>query len=250
LKTVSILDIPFHALTLTDTLKILRGFLEEKRNHVVVTPNPESVMRARRDENYKNALLYADLRLPDSIGIWLAAKILGRPVPERLGGCDTAQSFFNTLKERDGVTTAFLLGAAPGVAEEAQKRLENQYENLRITGLRHGYFNNEEEALSAVAEINRTAPDILVLGMGMPRQELFAQKYRDKIDTRVTLCLGGSIDVWGGKVKRAPVFMCRIGLEWLWRLLRQPSRAKRMLDLPRFLITVLKQKHNGSKFSV
>jgi N-acetylglucosaminyldiphosphoundecaprenol N-acetyl-beta-D-mannosaminyltransferase len=237
IKTISILNIPFHAVTATDTLKILQGFLAGQQNRVVVTPNPEAVMRARQDGDFKRALLSADLCLADGVGILLASKFIRDPVPERVTGGDASAMVFKILAEQSG--TVFLLGAAPGVAEEAKKNLERQYKNLRITGLRHGYFNNKEEELSAVAEINRTTPDVLILGMGMPRQELFAQEYRDKVDARITLCVGGLIDVWGGKVKRAPAFMCRIGLEWLWRLLKQPSRAKRMLALPRFVMAVV-----------
>ncbi|MDR1664996.1 MAG: WecB/TagA/CpsF family glycosyltransferase [Clostridiales bacterium] len=234
-KEVNILGVPFDSMPKAEALEILRHFLTENKNHLVVTPNPEAVMLCKRDEGFKRAVLGADLRFADGIGIIIASKIIKDPIPERVSGCDTAFAFLQSVAPHG--KTVYLLGAAPGVAEAAKINLEKSCPGLRVTGIHHGYFNGEEEA-GVLEEIKTLRPDVLILGMGMPRQEKWAAAHRD-LPARITFCAGGSIDVWAGKVKRAPEWMRRAGLEWLYRLASQPVRAKRMLDLPRFLAAII-----------
>ena len=226
-------------MTLDGVLSVLEGYLCEGQNHVVATPNPEAVMEAGRNPVFMQALNAADLSLPDGVGIVMASRILKCPVPCRLGGYDTTMKFFDKIKHMG--KSVYLLGAGPGVAKAAGCAIEAKFPGLTVAGARDGYFNTNEE-LSIIAEINALQPDILLLGMGMVKQTLWAINNKAMINVRLTLCLGGSIDVMAGKVKRPPLFMRRIGLEWLGRLIIQPSRAKRMLDLPRFTIKVLRKR--------
>lgn len=237
MRTNTVLGVPFDAMTAEEAMKRLTAFLEENRNHIIVTPNPEAVMQAGRDPDFAQALLDADARLPDGIGIILASWLLGERIPCRLRGIDTTLALFEKVREQH--RTAYFLGAAPGVAERAKANMERQYPGLTVIGCHDGYFNAEEEII-ILNEIRALQPDILLVGMGMPKQELWAAAHRD-LPVRLTLCLGGSIDVMAGEVKLAPAFLRRIGLEWLYRLLSEPSRAKRMLDLPRFMIAVVQQ---------
>jgi len=208
------------------------GFLQTERNHLIVTPNPEMVMLAQANAGFMRILQNADLVLADGIGIILAARWRGLPISVRVTGCDTALELLKTaaLEER----TCYLLGAAPGVAEQARQNLQQQ--GIRVIGAHDGFFSDDSEILE---EIRGLAPDILIVGMGMPRQEEWAARHLDTLPCKITLCLGGSIDIYAGNVRRAPAFLRRIGLEWFYRLVTNPSRAMRMLSLPKFALTVL-----------
>jgi len=176
----------------------------------------------------------AALSLADGIGIIIAARLKRLKLPERVRGFDIAAALLARLSGKNG-GKVYLLGAAPGVAKRAAENIERLYPGVTVIGHHHGFFKDDKQI---VAEINRLSPDIVIIGMGMPRQELWAAKNRN-INARITMCLGGTINVLAGEVKLAPAFMRKIGLEWLYRLISQPSRAKRMLDLPRFIFAVI-----------
>ena len=229
---VTILQVPFHGITVQNALDILHSYLLSERNHLVVTPNPEAVMIAQRDKNYLKILQSADLVLADGIGIVLAARWKRGYMPSRVRGCDTTLALINTNKN----CSFYFLGAAPGVAETARDKLKKQ--GFNIVGARDGYFDAETERI-IIEEIQALKPDVLLVGMGMPRQEEWAAANLHTLPCKITLCIGGTIDILAGNVKRAPKIMRDLGLEWLYRLVCNPSRAKRMLDLPRFTWAVL-----------
>ena len=234
---VTILEVPFHGLTYQAALDTLLAFLKTDHNHLVVTPNPEALMLAKRDESFLHVLQSADLVLPDGIGIMLAAKWQKSPLPARVPGCDITLSLLKAAKNH----TCYILGGAPGVADLAKYNLARQ--KINVIGARDGYFNEETEKI-IIAEIQKMAPDILIVGMGMPKQEEWSRKYLHILPCKVTLCVGGTIDIMAGTVKRAPKIMRRLGLEWLFRFATNPGRIKRMPDLPKFLLTILiKPKH-------
>ena len=228
-----ILNVPFNGLSKEEALQALLELLETDGNHLVVTPNPEACMLAQRDKNFLDILQSANLVFPDGIGILLAAKYLKLPIPTRVTGCDITMSLLNAAKNH----SCFLVGGKPGVAEKARSNLINQ--GINVLGAYSGYFDYKEQIL-ILEEIRRLKPDILLVGMGMPKQEQWAFTHLRSLPCKVTLCVGGSIDIFAGNVKRAPEIMRRIGLEWLYRLISQPSRAKRMLDLPKFVLAVYK----------
>ena len=231
----SILQVPFHALKQNEALDILISFLNTSENHLVVTPNPEAVMLSRRNSEFLYILQNADLVLADGIGILIAAKILKLPISARVPGCDIALALLNKTK---GVSV-FLLGAKPGAAKKAAGIFLS--EGINIVGARDGYFDKETE-VEIIREIQTIKPDILIVGMGMPRQEVWAKSHFDILPCKITMCLGGSIDIFAGEVIRAPKIMRRFGMEWFYRLVTNPWRAKRMLDLPRFIKEVIKER--------
>ena len=239
MKDIEILGIPFNSLSVEEALDLLESYLAEPKNHIIITPNPEGVMQARRNPAFKEALLGADLRLADGTGIVLASRYLGNPLPERVRGVDTIFALFERLSKKGRKFTAYFLGGAPGIAQEAKQKMEAQFPNLYVAGLHHGYFNAEDEQ-AILEELNRIQPDILLVCTGMPKAEIWAHTHRS-IPARLTMCLGGTLDIMAGNVKMAPSIMRKLGLEWLFRLLKQPSRAKRMLDIPRFVLTVVKK---------
>jgi len=237
---MKILNVSFDSLTFDETLLTLLGYLETNRNHMVVTPNPEALMLAQRNESFLNILQKADLVLADGIGILLAARLKGIPIPERVPGCDIAMALLQATASTAGRPGAghscYLLGAAPGVAEKARRKLQEQ--GITVVGAQDGYFTDENFILG---EIRSLAPDILLVGMGMPRQEEWLAKHLHTLPCKISLCVGGSIDIISGSVRRAPKIMRIFGLEWLYRLVTNPRRARRMLDLPRFVWAVLMQ---------
>ena len=229
-----ILEVPFHGISRKDALNTLLGFLNEPRNHLVVTPNPEAVMLAQRNRDFMRILQNADLVLPDGIGIVLAAKWRNKPITNRVTGCDITMDL---LRAAEG-STCYILGAAPDVAETARQELMKQ--NINVAGAHHGYFSQMDEE-KILTEIKTYKPDILLVGMGMPQQEVWAAAHLHTLPCRITLCIGGTIDIMAGKVRRAPNIVRLLGFEWLYRLICEPSRAKRMLDLPRFAWAVINE---------
>lgn len=217
-------------------------FFNEDGLHKVYTPNSEIIMAAYKDDNFKNVLNSAELLTADGIGVVYASKILGKPIAERAAGYDIACEVLDRIKGNShGV---FLFGGKPGVAETAKEKLEERYPGIKISGCRNGYFKPEEEQ-SIVEEINNSGADLIFVCLGAPKQELWIDKYKDSLKANVAMGVGGSLDVFAGTALRAPEFYCKHGLEWFYRLMKQPSRAGRMMALPKFGLTVLLK---GRKF--
>ena len=226
-KKQIIMQVPFDGLSYSEALETLMGFLQSNNNHMVVTPNPEFLMMAKRDGDFLHILQKADLVLADGIGILLAARKLKLNIPERVPGCDITADLLKKAKGYD----CFLLGAAPGVAKKARENLIKQ--GINVIGTHDGFFDEEAEKI-LLKELNQLKPDILIIGMGSPRQEKWLNRHFYNLPCKISICVGGSIDILAGNVRRAPKILRRMGLEWLYRLITNPSRAKRMLDLPRF----------------
>jgi N-acetylglucosaminyldiphosphoundecaprenol N-acetyl-beta-D-mannosaminyltransferase len=236
MKTAPILAVSFDALDNAAALEAMLALLQTERGGLVVTPNPEALMLARRDPEFLRALQGAELVFADGIGVLIAARIRRIPVPCRLPGCDMALALVEAAA-REGYSV-YLLGAAPGVASRAKERLEEAYPGLRVLGAADGFFNEAGEQY-ILEKIRELAPDILLVGMGMPRQELWAYRRLGELPCKLTMCVGGSLDVFAGNLKRAPKVMQRLGLEWLYRTVKQPSRIRRLAALPRFLFLIL-----------
>jgi len=224
-----------------ETLDTLEGYLDldTPQNHIIVTPNPEGVMQARRNQDFKNAIKNADLSLADGTGIILAAKYTGQKIPGRVRGYDTVIAMFERFLQKGRNFTVYFLGGMPGVAEKAKANMEKRYPNMKVVGYHHGFFTDDIEIING---INELSPDILLVCMGMPRSELWATKNRS-INACITMCVGGSINIMAGELKLTPPILRKLGLEWLHRLVREPSRAKRQLDIPRFVFTIIRNRN-------
>ena len=204
--------------------------LMERRGAYVCTPNPEIVMAARRDPEVMNAVNGADLVLADGVGVVWAAKRFGRPLPERVAGID----LLSVLLERMS-GSVYVLGGCPGVAEKAAESIAASHPNVSIAGAHDGYFTDE---LALTAELGETRPDLLLVCLGAPKQELWMAAHRD-LPVGLMIGLGGTVDVLAGTAERAPLRWREHGLEWLYRLLRQPGRWKRQLSLFGFAWSVI-----------
>ena len=206
------------------------------RSRFAVSMNPELVMRAHRDPVAMEAVMDADLRLPDGVGMVWAARRQGASGAERVPGIELAELVLEHAAAAG--RPVYLLGAAPGTAEEAAENLKERFPRLTVVGTRDGYFRLEEE-VKVVAAVRESGAEVLLTGMGAPRQEIFLHRNRERLGVDLALGVGGSLDVWAGRVRRAPVPFQRLGLEWLYRLFTDPRRMGRQLVLPRFVLSVL-----------
>ncbi len=235
-KTVDILGVKFGDLGISDSADYIMKMTEEERFHYVFTPNSEMVMAAVKDKAFEDILNSADLLTADGIGIIYASKILSRPIAERASGYDISLELMG--KAAASGKTLYLFGAAPGVAEKAAQMLKEKYPRLIISGLHDGYFDLEEEK-KIIDDINEKKPDLLFVCLGCPKQEKWIFENRDKLNAKVAMGLGGCLDVYAGNVKRAPDIYIKLGLEWFYRLMKEPKRFFRMLALPKFMIKVI-----------
>jgi len=235
-----VLGVGFDSLTAEEAAAAGMELLEHGRGAYIVTPNPEIVWMCRKDPALHAAIDAAALVLADGVGISIGAKILGRPLKARIPGIDFMSGLFPELAARG--KRVFLLGAKPGVAQQAADRLAAQYPGLRFCGVHDGYFSEDGPVLE---EINAASPDLLLVCLGAPKQEKWMHTHADALRVPLMMGLGGALDVYAGVVERAPVRWQKLGLEWLHRLLREPWRIKRMSRLPVFLFAVIWQRIRG-----
>ena len=232
---INILGVAFDALTLGEAEERADALLCSGAGGYIVTANPEIVLRCREDAAYAAAVNGAALVLADGVGDLCAARILGTPLPGRVAGADLVPRLLARLAERGG--SVFLYGARPGVAERAGESLQSACPGLRIAGTENGYISDETALLEA---LEREKPDLLLLGLGAPRQELWMAENRQRTPA-VMIGVGGLLDVFAGDIPRAPEAWQRLGLEWLYRLLREPRRFKRVIRLPKILLLALRE---------
>lgn len=237
LQPITILQTPVHPLTMAQTLTAVRRFMAEPRLHRICTTNPEFVMAAQRDPLFRRILWEADLCIPDGVGLLLAGRWLGTPLPERVPGSELIYHLAE-LCAREG-WRPFLLGAAEGVADETAHILQHLYPALQVAGTYAGSPALAENE-TIVQLINASGADVLLVAYGAPRQDKWIYRNRQKLPTvRLAMGVGGSFDFVTGRAKRAPRWVQNLGLEWLHRLAHEPWRWRRMLALPRFALRVL-----------
>ena len=234
---IDVLGVGFDNLTMAEAVAAGTRLLKEEGCHYVVTPNPEIVEVCREDPAAMAAVNGADLVLPDGIGIVKGASMLGTPLKEKTPGIEFAAGLMGEMAKEG--KSLYLLGAKPGVAEQAAERLAAQYPGLKIAGTHDGYF--QDDALVAEA-IRQSGADCVFVCLGAPKQELWMAKWGPETGAHLLCGLGGSLDVFAGVVERAPKFWSDHGLEWFYRLCREPKRIGRMMKLPLFLVHVRKEK--------
>lgn len=226
--------------TMCEAIDAARALLQSDATGYVVTPNAEIAYEALHSEPLRTVLNRAQLVLPDGAGVVLASKLVRTPLKQKVAGFDFAMQLLPVLAELD--LRLFLLGSKPGVAQEAADLLKAQNPGLCICGTADGYFTEDSEAVQA---IRAARADVVFVCLGAPKQEFFMQRNLSASGARLMLGLGGTLDVVAGHVRRAPRWMQKLGLEWLYRLLRQPSRFGRMLRLPKYIFAALKKRWKG-----
>lgn len=235
---VNLLGAGIDALGMEESVEQVAGFVRNGQPRRIMTLNPEFLYRAQFERELLDLVKRADLVTPDGVGIVWACRIAGSPVPERVTGIDLMLRLVEKAAAEGW--RVYLLGGAPGVADEAAEKLRMVYPNLRVAGSHHGYFQ-ENEGIKVAGEINKTKPDLLFVALGAPKQEKWIDRYLEKTGAAVAVGVGGSLDVLAGRVRRAPRWVRRLRLEWLYRLFREPSRWRRQLVLPLFAWMVIKE---------
>ena len=239
-ERVTMLDIPVDRITYQGWMATVERWVQaDDRAHQVCTVNPEFVMMAQRDPNFRHILQRADLCIADGVGLLWAARRLAQPLPERVTGSDGVFVIAETAARLGW--RLYLLGAAEGVAEQAAQVLVDQYAQLQIAGTYSGSPSGEEEA-DIVARINAAQADVLLVAYGATAQDKWIARNLPRLHVSMAMGVGGAFDFVAGIVPRAPAVMQRYGLEWLYRLYRQPWRWRRMLRLPRFVVSILRQR--------
>ena len=225
-------------------IRIIALRAKQKKRTVIFTPNPQILLSAQKSKKESQPLQASDINIPDGIGVVMASRLTGGKIKARIGGIDLAQDILALAQEKH--YKVFLLGSQKGVAKIAKKNLKKKYPALNICGTHHGYFEKYENE-KIIQKINHARPDIIFVCMGYPRQEEWIIQNKDKLNSvRIFIGLGGSLDVWAQKAKRAPIPLRAIGLEWLYRTVKEPKRARIFFDIPRFLFAVWKSKNGES----
>lgn len=226
--------------TMQESLEHIFDRIASNQKTFIITANAEIIMMAQEDREFYDIITKsADLVLPDGAGVVLAAKYLGYNMPERVAGYDLVQNMLPQAAAKG--LSIYFFGAAPGIAEAAAQNAVSRYPKLKIAGVRNGFFKPQDDQ-AIIQTINDSGADILLLALGVPKQEKFVVKYRDQLKPKVFVGVGGTFDVMAGNVKRAPEFWQKHHLEWLYRLIHQPQRFMRVLALPKFVIKVLLSK--------
>jgi exopolysaccharide biosynthesis WecB/TagA/CpsF family protein len=243
-NTISFFGVDIRNTSMDEALDWIIGRARASEPSVLAFVNPDCLNAAYENEDYRAALRSAHRVLPDGIGVHLGCRIKGQRLGSNLNGTD----LFPRLCERAASSGAslFLLGARPGIAETAAERMQQRVPGLRIAGTHHGFFK-EDETSDVVDTINRSGADILLVAMGAPRQELWLAGHFEALSVPVRMGVGGLFDFYSGRVKRAPVWVREIGMEWVWRILMEPRRMWRryVVGNPKFLYRVWREARNG-----
>ncbi|HEY8347687.1 MAG TPA: WecB/TagA/CpsF family glycosyltransferase [Symbiobacteriaceae bacterium] len=238
-----VLALEVDKVTMQEALERCLAFVDGEQPRLVVTPNAEIAYAALQDPELAAILNGADLVVPDGAGVVLASRILGDPVPEKVGGVDLATNLVAALSEQ-GRGRIYLLGARPEVVAEAARRLAERYPGITVAGYRDGYFSPAEEA-DVVAAIRAARADVLFVGMGSPKQERFLSRNLDRLNVKIGMGVGGTLDVWAGAARRAPDWMIRANLEWLYRIVKFGRYGRSLPPLFKFMLAVLVTRVRG-----
>lgn len=234
-KSVEILGVRIDAVDAREALDIAVRLAQADRPSYIVTPNAEIVVASRSHSDLKHALACAELAVGDGVGVLWASRVLRRPLPEKVNGIDLMLALLKEARARS--LRVYLLGASSEVVTLAARRIRTEM-GVDVVGFHHGYFSDSED-VDVFRSICAAEPDIIFVGMGSPRQELWMYRHVQILRRGVMMGVGGSFDVISGAKTRAPLKMQQLGLEWLYRLIKEPSRIRRIAALPKFVALVL-----------
>ena len=238
----NILSVEFDNTTLDEAVDTALGYIDRGERCRVVTPNAEIGLDCLKNDSLCRIVNNSQLVLPDGIGVVYAAKILGKTLKGRVAGVEFGEKLAEKLQNTG--KTLFLFGGKPGVADAAAQNLKVKYPGLEIAGTLNGYYSDEN---AIIDEINAASPDALFVCLGCPKQEMFMERNGGRLNAKLMAGLGGSLDVFSGNAQRAPEIFRKLGLEWLYRLIKEPKRIKRMARLPLYLIYAFKYRGKEKK---
>lgn len=237
-KTVKLLDFPVDTFNYDDALNYAKELLDYSKSSHIVTINPEIIQSAKKNSHLAEILKESELVVPDGIGIKIGLLIKNVKV-SRIAGVDFAKSLL-CESAKMGIPVA-LVGAKQEVIEKAQENILKSYPDLNIVYSHNGYFDNDEEIIN---EVKEKSPKLMLVALGSPKQEEFIYKAKNILPSTLMIGIGGSFDVWAGAVKRAPKIWQKLGMEWLYRVINQPERMKRIFPtLPNFICSIIKEQY-------
>jgi len=244
MEQISIMGVRINNVTMNEVLNTIEEKIKNEGTYVIYTPNTEFIMMCQTDEDFLNYMNKSDINIPDGIGLIYAAKLKSLSLKEKVAGYDLSVNMLE-MANRDELKL-YAIGGKPGVAETAMKNIHEKYPNINIVGCHHGYFKGShlgiighEEEIQVIDEINIAKPDILFVGFGAKKQEQWIQYNKNKLNAKIIIGNGGTLDGLAGNVKRAPDIFIKLGLEWFYRLIKDPKRISRQIVLPIFMIKVL-----------
>lgn len=228
-------------ITMAEAIEASAEVLSVGGKMTVFTPNAEIAQACAESKETMRIVSSADMLLPDGAGVLKAAKILGTPLKEKVAGVEYGEKLARLCAEKG--YSLYILGGKPDVAEKAAKNLQSRYPALKIAGCRDGYFDKSYVgSKDTVNAVNASGADVLFVCFGFPAQEKWVYENSSRLSAKIIACLGGSVDIYAGTAKRAPKLFISLRLEWLWRLIKQPSRIGRMTVLPKYIIETKKYK--------
>lgn len=237
-ERLEILGVGIDKVNSQQALEQIGAFIASGQPHQIVTANAEIIYQASKNEKMRAVINNAQMVTADGSGVVWASRQLGEPLEQRVTGIDLVNSICEqSAKDKWKI---YILGSAPGVSATAAVNIRDKFPGCNIVGTHHGYFNAKEEK-QILAELEQLKPDVLFVALGAPKQEYWIADHLAELGIPVGMGIGGSMDVLSGNVKRAPKWMQKMSLEWLYRLLIQPTRFKRVLALPKFMLAVKKQ---------
>jgi len=238
-ERLKLLGVPVDTLTMPEALARMEEFIHSRMPHHIFTADASGIMRTQEEPELLAIVRQADLVTPDGAGALIAANLQGVRLPERVSGVDLVDRLSRLSAEKG--YRIYLFGAAEEVADAAAEVLKSRYPQLVIAGTRNGFFSADDEE-TIVREIAAAKPDILFVALGIPKQEMFIRRHFAALGVPVMIGVGGSFDVISGRLQRAPHWMQRLGLEWLYRLIQEPARLPRAAVLPRFIVAAWKER--------
>lgn len=237
---VDVLGVRFHRVTVGEAMEKILHWTGDGNHHMVITAGPEFVMQCRETPELLSIVNSADLVTADGIGVVWAAARGGRPVPERVTGVELLPATFREAQTRRHALRVFIVGATQESLDACLRLLRQTYPAVLFAG--HNGFFQASDMAELVAQVRQFGPNLLLVGMGQPRQERLLRQILGRLEPCVGIGIGGSIDVWGGTVARAPTVFQKLNIEWLYRLLSQPQRWRRQMALPKFAMSVIRQR--------
>jgi N-acetylglucosaminyldiphosphoundecaprenol N-acetyl-beta-D-mannosaminyltransferase len=235
---IELMDIPFLNKSKESFLNecLVPDLLAEQKRFVV-TANPEFMMETKKNSEFKQALISADYVIADGIGIIYASKLLGTPIETRVPGFEVMQELLSIAQEKQ--LSCYFLGASERTIEKTVDNILLDYPQLHIAGYHHGYIDSNDEEV--VNDVKNAEPDLVFVAMGFPKQEQWISTYLPLFKKGIFMGVGGSFDIFAGNTKRAPAIWQKLNIEWLYRLIKEPTRWRRMMQLPLFIIEILKK---------
>ncbi len=245
---ITLFGMAIDAIERRDAVRCVLRWLADGRQtaKIVVTPNVDHVVQYQRNEDFRNAYRAASLVVADGVPVVWASRLLGAPLPERVNGCDLVEDLLSAIALTNLRASVYLLGAPPGVAQRAAEKIMARWKGLEVRGAYsppQGFEKDPDESAKIIDQINAVSPDVLVVGLGAPKQEIWAATNASRVHAKVILCVGATIDYLAAAKKRAPTWMQRTGLEWAFRLASEPGRLWRRYgrDVLMFPPLVLKE---------